>query len=327
MTFEQKLMCARSAYFLDGWLKFNEEMWGYKAERVMYTQPGKEHPALEGVLYLTKSGKVKQPPLNAYLPLQFYPTPTEKNCQLYTQWMSVAKLLAEDIKKRGISGYVSFPPGYADGRWFQWLGFDVTFKYTFVTHLPYSDEELDASVRNKIKKAQKMNYTTERSGNWHEILYCLRKTADYKGFDTLLSEHTLARCSEIVGGGMLLAHVAKTAEGTPVSAQVKLAMPDGVCADLWAGTDREHINSGVNQLIYYDSLRDVISTGTKYFNYCGANMESVARAKAAWGFPLVPYITLVDNSLPQKTRRFIASHIPGARTAYHKLSGLLRGGN
>ena len=71
MTFEQELMRARSAYFLDGWLKFNEEMWGYKAERVMYTLPGKERPALEGVLYLTKSGKVKQPPLNAYLPLQF----------------------------------------------------------------------------------------------------------------------------------------------------------------------------------------------------------------------------------------------------------------
>ena len=69
MTFEQELMRTRSAYFLDGWLKFNEEMWGYKAERVMYTLPGKDKPALEGVLYLTKNGKVRQPPLNAYLPL------------------------------------------------------------------------------------------------------------------------------------------------------------------------------------------------------------------------------------------------------------------
>ena len=326
MTFEQELMRARSAYFLDGWLKFNEEMWGYKAERVMYTLPGKDRPALEGVLYLTKDGKVKQPPLNAYLPLQFYPTPTEKNCQLYSQWMSVAKLLAEDIKKRGISGYVSFPPGYTDGRWFQWLGFDVTFKYTFVSELPYSEKILDASVRNKIKKAKNADYTIEHSCSWDDVIYGLQKTAKFKKFDKLWTANMLEKCSNMLDG-YLLTHVAKSIDGTPVAAQVKSIWPSGVCACIGAGSDRTYINSGVNQLLYFESIKAVIATGTKYFDYCGANMEMVAQAKAAWGFPLVPYITLVDNSLPQKTRRFIASHVPGARSAYHKLSGLLRGGN
>lgn len=327
MTFEQELMRTRSAYFLDGWLKFNEEMWGYKAERVMYTLPGKELPALEAVLYVTKSGKVTQPPLNAYLPLQFYSTPTEKNCQLYTQWMSVAKLLAEDVKKRGITGNISFPPGFVDARWFQWLGFDTTFRYTFVTQLPYEEENLDTSVRKNIRKAQKNDYSIENSDHWDQILFCLQKTADYKDFDTLLTSQILARCSELLGKDTLLAHIAKANDGTPVSAQVKLAMPDGICADLWAGTDRKHINNGVNQLLYYESLKDVIATRTKFFNYCGANMESVARAKAAWGFPLVPYITLVDRSAPQLLRHCIASNVPMARTVYHKIMRAVQRGN
>ena len=326
MTFEQELMRTRSAYFLDGWLKFNEEMWGYKAERVMYTLPGKDKPALEGVLYLTKNGKVRQPPLNAYLPLQFYPTPTEKNCQLYTQWMSVAKLLAEDIKKRGLVGNISFPPGFIDARCFQWLGFDVTLRYTFVVELPYAEEILDASVRNKIKKAIKAGYTIEHSYSWNDVVYGLQKTASFKKFDKLWTPEMLKRCSNILDK-YLLAYVAKSLDGTPVAAQIKLILPGGLCACIGAGTDRMHINSGVNQLLYYESIKAVIAAGTKYFDFCGANIEQVARAKAAWGFPLVPYMSLVDNSLPQLIKRNVAARIPMARTAYHKLRRTLHNGN
>ena len=125
----------------------------------------------------------------------------------------------------------------------------------------------------------------------------------------------------------MFGHIVVSGNGNVVSGQIKIYIENGICLGWVAGTDRAHIVNGVNQLVTLTAINEMASKKAIFFDNCGANMEMVARAKAAWGFPLVPYITLVDNSLPQKTRRFIASHIPGTRTAYHKLSGLLRGGN
>ena len=325
MTFEQELMRSRSAYFLDGWLKFNEEMWGYKAERVMYTLPGKEYPALEGVLYLTKNGKVKQPPLNAYLPLQFYPTPTEKNCKLYTQWMSVAKLLAEDIKKRGIAGNISFPPGFVDGRWFQWLGFDVTFRYTFVTSLPNNLSDVGSEVRTHIRKAEKQGYTLVNNPSLDDVVYCLNQSALYKKF--MAVSKNLLSTAQLYIGKKLYCQIAKTPNGLPVATQVNFGIDNGICIGWLAGIDRHYISDGINQYLISKVLQDITEDNCCAFDFCGANMESVARAKAAWGFPLVPYITLVDRSAPQLLRHCIASHVPMARTVYHKIMRAMHGGN
>lgn len=322
--FSQKLVQTRSAYFLDGWLKFNEEKWGYKAERVRYTLPGKELPALEGVLYLTKNGKVRMPPCNAYLPLQFFFTATEKNCQLYSQYLSLFKLLAEDISKRGVDGTICFPPGFIDARAFQWLGYDVTFAYTFVGKLPYCESELDTSVRKNIRKAEKAAYTVTASIDWDMVLLGLNKTAEFKNFDNILTAMDLKKCDQFLGDDILKAHVALTSDGDCVASQVKFAMPNGLCIDWLAGNDREHINYGINQLLYAKALSDVAATGTKYFDYCGANIEPVARAKAAWGFPLVPYIVLRDHSVKGKAKQLLG-HIHGLRTVYHSVRGKFHG--
>lgn len=316
MKFTDELMRTRSALFHDGWLKFNEETWGFKSERVVYRLPGKELPSLETVLYLDKRGRVRMPPCNPYLPLQFSSTSTEKNCQLYTQLTSVMKLLAEDVKRRGVSGSLAFPPGFLDARAFQWLGFETTFNYTFVAHLPFYDSNLDTSVRKNSRKAEREGCTVKRSHNWDEVIYCINKTAQTKGFDYLFDVDQLTRCSEILGDHILFAHIGYSAELLPISAQVKISMPDGICIDWLAGTDRSFINSGINQYLYSQALNEITIAGSKYFDYCGANIESVARAKAAWGFDLVPYITIVDHSLVGKAKKAVG-HVRGARKFWH----------
>jgi len=323
MTFEQELMRTRSALFLDGWLRFNEETWGYKAERVMYALPGKDRPALEAVLYLDRRGHVRMPPCNAYLPLQFFPTPTEKNCQLYTQWMSVAKLLAEDIDKRGISSSIAFPPGFVDARAFQWLGYEVTFHYTFVTKLPLNEMHMDKRVMGHIEKAKKLGYYVERTNNCEEILFCLEKTSQFQKFDNICSQSVFKKLENSLHNEYLFAHVSYDQNDMPCSAQIKLMMPNGICIGWQAGTDRQHIKNGVNQLLYYSAIDDLIRSGGKYFDNCGANIESVASAKAAWGFELVPYMCISDHSLRGKAKNLIG-RIHGARKTWHYMKRMLK---
>jgi hypothetical protein len=45
--------------------------------------------------------------------------------------------------------------------------------------------------------------------------------------------------------------------------------------------------------------------GGKFLDLCGANIKAVAKAKAIWGFPLIPYLTLTNDSISRKICRFI----------------------
>lgn len=301
--FNLDLMKTRSALFLDGWLKFNEEKWGYMPERVLYQIPGKDLPKLEGVFYLNRKGHVVMPPRNPYLPLQFSPTPTNQPFRIYTQWLEVSKLLAEDLNERGFEGSISFPPGFFDARAFQWLGMDVRIRYTFITSLPIYEKLLDASVKKNINKALRADYSTSHSENWEAIDYCLKKTEEVKDFSHLVSSKELEYACNILGKESFRGYLCKSEKGEPVSGQIKLFLAEGVSIDWSAGTDRNHIKNGVNQLLYKDSFEDMAGNGGKIFDLCGANIESVANAKATWGFPLVPYITISNDTMPRKIYR------------------------
>lgn len=317
MIFNEELIKLRSAYFLDEWISFNEKTWGVRAEKVCYGENGKDLPRLEGILYLNKKGKVVLPPTNAYLPFQFLSTNTIKNCQTYSQWMQVSELLAEDIKKRGYSGTIAFPPGFIDGRAFQWLGINISTGYTFVGELPVDENSVDTSVRKNIRKAEKAGYTVQRSHNWEDILFCINKTESVKGFDLALKVQDLEESYRLLGDKYLFAHVVYSADGNPVSGQVKIAMPDGICIDWLAGTDRNHINNGVNQLAYMKAITDIAETGTPYFDYCGANIKSVAKAKSMWSFQLTPYIILTEDPFKMKLK-FLAKKSAFIRNLYSK---------
>ena len=89
MRVDKEMFKSESVYFSDAWIAYTEQVTGLKAERVRYANPGKERPALEGVLYLNKKGRIELPFTCSYITLRFIPTETQKDCQIYQQWISV----------------------------------------------------------------------------------------------------------------------------------------------------------------------------------------------------------------------------------------------
>ena len=297
------LMKSRSALFLDGWIKFNEEKWGYKAERVLFQPTGKELPKLEGVFYLDRRGHVVMPPRNPYLPLQFTPTPTEQPYRLYTQWLEVSELLASDLEKRGFRGTISFPPGFMDGRNFQWKGFQTSLRYTFVTALPVELSNQDFRIRQKIQKALRLGYRVKTTTDWQAINICLKKTEDVKDFSHMISAEDLVRLQQLLGSEALRGYICISQDEEPVSGEIKIFSPKGITIAWSAGTDRKHINNGVNQLTYSKSIQDITESGSCFLDICGANIKPVANAKATWGFPLIPYLTITHETVSRKLFR------------------------
>lgn len=281
----------------DSWLQWNEDVWGLRAERVHYVPAGKDRPSLDGVLYLDRQGRVRLPPLNPYLPFAMNSTNTTRVERLSSQWLAVASLFAQNLSQRKTAGPIALPPGFIDARPFQWAGLRVELRYTFIASMPTDLSLTDNSVRKNMRKARDSGYTVGQSNDWSSIMACLKATELRRSFSHGVDELALEHAHELVGENSLHAHLVRNRHGEAASGGVRLLTPGGMAIDWIQGTKEEDLSSGANQMMYDYVLGDLASARVESFNYGGANIARVARAKAAWGFPLVPYLMVSTPGL------------------------------
>jgi len=281
-----------SVLALEGWLKFNEYKWGVKSLRVRLTENDKESlPAIEAVLYLDKKGRIVQPPLNPYLPVIFYPTPTDKKTRLYRQWINLSKLLVDEFIKRGVRGAIAFPPEVVDIRQWQWQGFVGEVRYTFYIELPYNIEIADYSERKQIKKAERNGFTCEvaTKQTLFEVIECLAETEARQNFSYRLTIRDLEIALELLGEDTFRVYLCRASSGEVASARIVISAPGMRSIDWVAGTKHKFLNLGATQYLIWCILNDISQQGTIGFDFCGANLPTVSAAKADWGGTLTPY--------------------------------------
>lgn len=280
--------CALS---LDGWLEFNRYKWGVKPLRVRLTEDEKELPAVEAVLYLDRRGRIVQPPLNPYLPVAFYPTPTDKVPRLYQQWVKLSGLLVMEFMRRGVNGSVAFPPEVIDVRQWQWHGFLAEARYTFYIDLPYDPGLSDNSKRRQMNKAKRASFTCEVATRdmFAEVIACLAETEIRQEFAYGLSVKDLETAVYLLGEESLRIYVCRSSSGEVASVNIVISSP-GFRALAWvAGTRSRFLSTGANQLLISYVLTDLAGQGATGFDFAGANLPTVSAAKAEWGGRLMPY--------------------------------------
>ncbi|PID29102.1 MAG: hypothetical protein CSB55_02165 [Candidatus Cloacimonadota bacterium] len=285
-----------SPFYADGWLKWNEEIRGLKAERIVYTDGKSDYPRLEGVLYANKKGKVEQPPLNPYLPFRFISSATDKKNKIYSQYLKIMQIFAEDLISRGIAGNIYLPPGFIDVRPFIWQGFETEIRYTFMFDLPYDIDNVDKKIKNKINKAQNCGYRIERTKDWQAVRNCLKYSEEFKNFSHRSDAEMLKLGSDYMGDQGFIGHVVLSKDDEAVAGGVRLLQKNGIGYGLMQGGNRKHLKNGVNQFLYKKILSDIYDAGAKYYDWGGANTPSVAQAKSAWGVPLVPFMKIREKN-------------------------------
>ncbi|MGZ4164318.1 MAG: hypothetical protein ACXVPK_09795, partial [Tumebacillaceae bacterium] len=164
--------------FIEGWQEYNKIKWGLDPVRVRFEEDKEDPPAIDAIFYLNHKGKLRLPPGNAYMPLSFQNAPNTRYDRTYRQWVTLAGRLAEEMRERGLAGAIALPPGLLDARPWQWAGFKVGVKYTFLSETPYSLMRVDAAIRNRARKAEKHGYTCERTTNFADVFACLESTAE-----------------------------------------------------------------------------------------------------------------------------------------------------
>ncbi len=281
---------------LDGWLEFNRWKWGVEPLRVEYALRGGA-VAVRAVLYVDKRRRVVLPKLNPHLPLVFEPASTEKRHRLYHQWLQVARLMAQDMRKRGLQGAVHLPSLVGDARPWQWAGFRVGIAYSFFLDFPVDLERADHQLGRSIRKALKAGYRAKRTTNMGHIKKTLEETETRQDFRLGLKTGDLEQVRKLLGDEHLRAYICYAPDGAPAASHVALHAPGRRAIDWIGGTVKEHLPSGSTQLVMHHAYQDLHAARAIGADMVGANIPSIASAKMQWGGYLVSYPAIEPYNL------------------------------
>lgn len=310
-----------SPLFLNGWICFNSQKWGLEAEAVNLHSDGKELPAVSAIFFFGRNGQLKHPPLNPYLSIDFQSTSTTANHRVEFQWLSICERLGSEMLRRGLTTIIPLPPVVVDVRPWQYLHFDVGVKYTYFIDFPYHLSGADQSVRRNVSVAEKLGYRCVRTTDMAHVEECLRGTAERQKFPLQLSRDDLRLAQRLIGEENFRAYVAYAPNGEPASAKILLHRAGGRALAWLAGTKANQLQSGVNQILNWHVLQELEQIGAAGIDMVGANLATVAVAKAKWGGKLVPYFTLH----PTGVKGVLQSLSRSMHLLQSPLGGLVRG--
>ncbi|WP_164545782.1 GNAT family N-acetyltransferase [Paenibacillus albus] len=280
---------------LQKWAEFNRRKWNCKAELMTFRAEGTEAECTS-LFFMNRSGKLFLPPLNYYNHVVFKPTPTSKNYKLTRQWLRVAEQMTLEMTNKGCTVDFVFPPEINDVRPWRWANYQLGVKYSYRIKLPYEDSASDTTVRKRIEKANALGYVSRQADRMEDVHVCLIETAKRKGFKQDLTVEDLELMRSILGDDIFKAYVCYSKDGEPVSASVELVLSKECALGLMLGTKKEHLQSGVAYQMTAFMLQDMAALGVEQYDFCGANIPSVAESKSKWGAELVPYFTVRKRS-------------------------------
>lgn len=278
------------------WVRFNEKKWGLVA-KVLDIKPDKGSSwALRTVFYYNKRGRLVMPGRNSHLPVLFEcGSPKPETIESY-KFEAVTKL-AEKVAEAKPKASISFSPVIDDVRPFQWAGFNVTPRYTYMLTLDNWREKADKRLLRHARKAKEQGYYCELTNDIDLVQYCLGFSEERKGFSHSISNEHLRFLLDELGDNKLLASVCFSKDREPVGARLTLCTP-GNMAHAWsAGINIEALRAGCNPLLFEFVVDELLKRNCNVLDLVGANIPGVAKAKSAFGGQLVTYYSIERKTL------------------------------
>jgi hypothetical protein len=235
-----------------------------------------------------------------------------------------------------------FPPDVDDIRPWFWAGYRTGVRYTVVldTSERMDIQRVEHACRKQGRKAWRSGFRFERCINMNDVIGCLASSERRQGFSYRLSARALECARSLLGDDAFRVYVAYAPDGRAASARVVLAIPGCTALDWVAGTNTALLSSGVTQGLIHHVVDDCRAAGCRTFDFCGANIRSVAASKEEWGGVLKPCFTIEEANpfrycrtwFRSRARAFLASrdrlgprsHETAAVTG-HATSSVIRG--
>lgn len=296
---------------LPGWLEFNAWRTGLRAHRFSTgTDGGSEALA---VFYLDKRGRVKLPTTNPYLPVVFR-SERHRPSGRTVEWLRVATLMAEEMKRRGTANQLYLPPDVVDVRPWQWCGFLVGVRYTYHLDFPLDPGLIDRGQSQNAQKAARLGMTVDRVTDVDRVIECLVETEARHGFSAGIGHRELSVAQTLLDPENLRMYVCFDSHGHAASSCVVLHAPGARAIGWVAGSRTKWLADGAGHLMWRRAFDDLASAGAAGIDLAGANIGSVAAFKSRWGSRLVPNYSVRTYSM-RTGARFLVDWRESSRRA------------
>lgn len=184
---------------------------------------------------------------------------------------------------------VPFPPVWIDMQPLIWSDFRCTIKYTYRLSLNETAEPsalFSAKTRNSVKKAEKDGVTVATSGSVDDLLQCVAKTADEKGFK--LDDAALTRLVNALqpsSGTVFTAHSPKN----ELLAAALMVRDADTAYYLLGGVDRKQSSQGALNAVIAAGINWAKTAGCSVFDFEGSMLPEVERVFRGFGGDLTPF--------------------------------------
>jgi Acetyltransferase (GNAT) domain len=279
---------AKSFYLLPQWSALMESWSGATAHRLELS--GEHGGRFGAVLYRTRGGVV-QPRFMPYLGCEFTPTPSDHGHKVALQWLDVADQLVAHLRDLGWRRRLTLPPEVTDVRPFNWRGCLPLPRYTYyIRPDALGDSDFwSRRIKRSIKAAQQNGYTVERNHDLDAADYNLRSTEQRQAFDYSVGKEMLQEALDALGPEAFRLYNAYDRDHQPACSIVVLYRAGAMVQDWLAGTSSEHLRSGATQLVRETLFTDLKRLEVSGFDFCGANIPTIAAAKSEFGGTLTPF--------------------------------------
>ena len=249
---------------------------------------------LEVLLQLNARGQILDNNINPYFGISFKTIVSNPNSKDFDK--VIEELVS--ILDTAISS-VKLPPTFSDIRPFQWAGWTAQPRYTFLIDLPFSLENSEKSIRKNIKTAQNGKFIEYilNSTDVDGIMRCIEETEGRQNFKYKFTrDEYLLLISQY--SDVMKFYGVKDGNGELVAFRSLLIEQNGIALDMIAATRTDYLKLGVTQQLIDFALADAWDTyKCVQFDFCGANIKTVAKAKSKWGGRLTTYYVVKKPNL------------------------------
>jgi hypothetical protein len=278
-----------SIYSKSFWLQSVSDVLGYKHD-IIAVYHGDEIAG--GIGVFSRNRSIIIPPLIPYLSPVLRERKTADRSKIYHERHDLLRNLAGFLKGHYRGVEVCMRDSIKDIRAFSWMGYKIYVKYTFVNTIENFNAYPNVfahSIRKQIRKCKEGNMEVikeddlERFWSIFKLTFERQKESlpvNKKQFIELYNRLSRNGCGEMWTAFF---------EGKPVSARIILFSENDTVHDWVAAAHPDHLRTGATSYLIYKIMEHYSQRGFKYFDWNGANMESIARFKSNFGGKLTPY--------------------------------------
>jgi lipid II:glycine glycyltransferase (peptidoglycan interpeptide bridge formation enzyme) len=176
-------------------------------------------------------------------------------------------------------------------------------RYTYA--LDIADTErmvagMDSDVRRQSRRATERGYATVAGSETQAAALAQLVAATYARQELpppLPLERLTALIADLVATGIGRLMLAGQPGQPPTAGALHLVNGEQGYYFL-GGADQDRLASGANQLLFIEGLRRLADDGVHRFDFCGADLPSIAAYKATFGGQLVPHFKVYSYASP-----------------------------